>query len=147
MKPTPSSRRTLRQLVSGCALSAMLLAQNAAAFTIAQNPPFLPTPLPPNIVLTFDDSGSMRWAFNPETICSVERDSDTRGARRTKSAAFNALYYNPELTYDPPLKYDSSTGNYTPYTTSFAAARINGFNETIRIEDYHLTTRHIFILR
>jgi len=130
MKPTRSNRPTLRQWVSGCSLSAMLFAQNASAFTIAQNPPFLPTPLPPNIVMTFDDSGSMRWAFNPESICNIELDVGTRGARRTKSAAFNALYYNPAVTYDAPLMYSASTGNYTAYTTGFTAARINGFNSS-----------------
>ncbi len=128
MKPTRFNQPPLRSLLSGCTLSAMLFVQNAAAFTIAQTPPFLPTPLPPNIVMTFDDSGSMRWAFNPETICTIERDSATRGARRTKSSAFNGLYYNPTITYDPPLNYNGTTGSYTPYTTSFTAARINGFN-------------------
>ena len=135
MKPTRLNRPTLRALVTSCALSAMLFGQNATAqfvpeFTVAQTPPFLPTPLPPNIVMTFDDSGSMRWAFNPESICDIELSTTTRGARRTKSSAFNALYYNPAVTYDAPLNFDAATGNYTQYTTSYAAARINGFNSS-----------------
>lgn len=121
LNPLRPTRPTLRQLISGCALSAMLFAQNAAAFTVAQNPPFLPTPLPPNIVLTFDDSGSMRWAYAPDGICG---DHQTR---RFKSSSFNPLYYNPGVRYDPPVKYNSSTGQYTEYTTSFTAAKVNGF--------------------
>ena len=121
MKPTRSNRPTLRQLISGCSLSAMLLAQNAAAFTIAQNPPFLPTPLPPNILMTFDDSGSMRWAYAPDSICG---EHDTR---RVKSSSYNPLYYNPTVRYDPPVKYNSTNNTYSEYTTSFTAAYVNGF--------------------
>jgi len=81
------TRRMLSRLVCGGALSAMVWAQNAAAFSIAQVPPFLPTPLPPNIMLTFDDSGSMRWAYAPDDICG------DHATRRAKSSDFNPLYY------------------------------------------------------
>ena len=121
MKPTRSNRPTLWALVSACMLTALLIGQNATAFTVAQNPPFLPTPLPPNIVMTFDDSGSMRWAYAPDSMCTEY------ASRRVKSGDYNPLYYNPTLTYDPPVSYNASTGTYTALTTSFTAAYINGF--------------------
>jgi type IV pilus assembly protein PilY1 len=72
-------------------------------------------------MLTFDDSGSMRWAYAPDDICG------DHATRRAKSADFNPLYYNPNVRYDPPLSYNAATGTYTEYTTSFTAAKINGF--------------------
>jgi len=86
------SRSTLRPLIRGCVLLGMLLAHGAVLaqpMEIATAPPFLPTPAEPNIVLTLDASGSMRFAKTPHSICSIETDPKTRGARRTKSSAFN----------------------------------------------------------
>jgi len=119
MKPRRSLRSMFRQVVSAGALSAMLFAQNAAAFSIAQNPPFLPTPLPPNIVMTFDDSGSMRWAYAPDSMCGEN------ATRRAKSSDYNPLYYDPKIKYEPPLSY--SAGAYTEFTTGWPLAYINGF--------------------
>lgn len=122
MKKSRSDRLPLRRLVGVCAL---LVAQGAAAFTISNNPPFLPTPLAPNIVITFDDSGSMRWAYAPDQLCA---DHSTR---RAKSSDYNPIYYNPRSRYDPPVNYNAASGTYTTYSTSFKTAYINGF-ETSR---------------
>lgn len=111
---------TTRRVVAATALSAMLFMQNAAAFTISNNPPFLPTPLSPNIALTLDDSGSMAWAYVPDGL------QTSNGTRRFKASVFNPLYYNPDTVYPPPV---DATG--TALTTSFTTAPINGFaNDT-----------------
>jgi type IV pilus assembly protein PilY1 len=116
----------VRRITRSCAgLSLALLAFAAQATTLADTPPFLPTPLAPNIVLTLDDSGSMRWAYAPEDMCDIERVSSTYGARRTKSADFNSLYYDPKVRYDPAV---NATG--TALTTSFTAAYINGLYQS-----------------
>src|SRR5882762_9620783 len=116
----------LKRFSCGVAFLALtLLGSGAQATTLAQTPPFLPTPLAPNIVLTLDDSGSMRWAYAPEDMCDIERVSSTYGARRTKSADFNSLYYDPKVRYDPAV---NATG--TALTTSFTAAYINGFYQS-----------------
>ncbi|MFN3564488.1 MAG: pilus assembly protein [Burkholderiaceae bacterium] len=117
MKKSRSDRFPLRRLLGVCAL---LLAQGAAAFTISNNPPFLPTPLSPNIAVTLDDSGSMAWAYVPDTLWSFA------GTRRFKSAAFNPLYYNPDTVYPPPV---DASGN--PLATSFTNAWINGFADGV----------------
>ncbi len=119
MKKSHSDRFPWQRLLGVCAL---LVAQGAAAFTISNNPPFLPTPLAPNIVITFDDSGSMRWAYAPDQLCV---DHSTR---RAKSSDYNPIYYNPRSRYDPPVSYDAASGTYTTYSTSFTHAYINGFD-------------------
>jgi type IV pilus assembly protein PilY1 len=110
-----------RLACSAAVLVLTLTGFGANATTLAESPPFLPTPLAPNIVLTLDDSGSMRWAYAPEDMCDIENDSSTRGARRTKSSDFNSLYYNPKFRYDPAVN-----ANGTALTTSFTAAYVNG---------------------
>lgn len=117
MTGTSATRSVARRLTAAVALSAMLYGQTVAAFTISNSPPFLPTPLPPNIVVTLDDSGSMRWGYAPDALCSAH------STRRAKSADFNPIYYNPRIRYDPPVRADG-----TPLTTSFTKAWINGFN-------------------
>jgi type IV pilus assembly protein PilY1 len=107
----------VRRLISACALSAMLLAQNAQAFTISQSPPFLPTPPPSNLIISFDDSGSMRWAYAPDGICGQG------SSRRVKSAAYNPLYYDPGVRYPAP-----TNASGTALTTSFTDAYVNGFD-------------------
>lgn len=112
----------LKRLSYGVAsLALVLVSFGAQATTLAETPTFLPSPLAPNVVLTLDDSGSMRWAYAPEDMCDIEKSSSTRGARRTKSSDFNSLYYDPKIRYDPALNADG-----TSRTTSFTAAYING---------------------
>lgn len=96
---------------------------SAAALNISQKPLILSESVAPNILLTIDDSGSMRWAFAPDDIDTLHN------TRRVKSAAFNPMYYNPEVTYRIPTRYDAN-GNEsaTPFTTSFTNAFNNGFN-------------------
>ena len=95
----------------------------AATLNISQKPLILNETVAPNLILTLDDSGSMRWAFVPDSINGLH------STRRAKSAAFNPMYYNPSVTYRIPKRYDSN-GNVsgTPYSTSFTAAYNNGFN-------------------
>ncbi|WP_256662095.1 pilus assembly protein [Pseudomonas sp. F(2018)] len=106
-----------------CAYLSGTLQAGAAVLNISQKPLILSETVAPNLLLTIDDSGSMRWAFVPDNI------NGTGATRRSKSAAFNPMYYNPEVTYRIPTRYDSS-GNTssTPYTTGFSAAFNNGFN-------------------
>lgn len=85
-----------------------------AAVTIDQSPLIIQKPIPPNLVLMLDDSGSMAWDFMPDT------------ASGTNSAS-NGTYYNPNINYIPP-KY-ANGGNYPNAT--FPNAWIDGFNTGI----------------
>ena len=75
--------------------------------------------VPANILLTMDDSGSMRRNYMPETI------EDDDATKRAKASSFNRIYYNPAITYTPAKDKDgASLGN-----ASFTAAWYNGFNQ------------------
>lgn len=56
----------------------------------------------PNILYVLDDSGSMAWDFLPDWANS----SNDALARNND---YNGVYYNPSITYAPPLKYDGSS--------------------------------------
>lgn len=96
---------------------------SAATLNVSQKPLVLNETVAPNLILTIDDSGSMRWAFVPDNISGLSTN------RRVKSSDFNPMYYNPSVTYRIPTRYDSN-GNIstTPYSTSFTTAYNNGFN-------------------
>ncbi len=94
-------------------LSAQALDPNLEPHNV---PLFLSTGVSPNFVITLDDSGSMQWAYVPDSI------NGTTSARRFKSSTFNAQYYNPNTHYLPPLD-----ANGVALTTSFNAAWRNGF--------------------
>lgn len=113
--------------------AALAVSAAAAAFSahaqlnLSPVPAFLPTPLAPNIVLTLDDSGSMRSAFVPDNLCNNNSGNTNANSRRFKSSAFNALYYNPNIRYEPAK---TDTGAYVPgaAVNTFTAALFNGFD-------------------
>ncbi len=84
---------------------------------ISDAPLFVLEGVDPNILLTMDDSGSMAWSFMPNAI------DDDENTKRAKSAVYNKIYYNPEITYDPPVTQDG-TGLAN---ASFTAAWDDGF--------------------
>lgn len=88
---------------------------------VAQQPLSLTESVPPNMIFTLDDSGSMRWAFAPDSM------SADRTTRRAKSSSYNPLYYDPAITYTAPKIIDPS-GVEVELPTSFAAAYNNGFD-------------------
>lgn len=98
---------------------AWLPAPAMAAVAIDQSPLILKKPLPPNLVLMLDDSGSMGWDFmpdagyiNPFTLSSL------------RNASINYVYYDPSVTYLPPVHADG-----TSYPdASFPNAWVNGFD-------------------
>lgn len=80
-------------------------------------PLFLNSSLEPNIVVTFDDSGSMEWAFMPDAIFW------DRNSNRAKSSTFNGVFYNPDVEYLPPL----DSAGVPLADQSFTAASTNGY--------------------
>ncbi|PTQ72473.1 pilus assembly protein [Pseudomonas sp. GV071] len=108
----------------------------ATALNLSQVPLFLTEGVAPNIMVTIDNSGSMKWAFAPDGMNPTTGSTyngytaeQVRTSRRAKSAAFNPLYYNPAVTYTAPysVTYSNGTTTTTPLTTSFTAAYVNGF--------------------
>lgn len=103
-------------------LAGILILSSANAFaTVSQSPLSLTVGVPPNMLLTLDDSGSMRWAFAPDN------KRDLSATRRVKSNTFNPLYYNPSANYRAPIVFDT-LGNESQLSSTFNNARVNGYN-------------------
>jgi type IV pilus assembly protein PilY1 len=133
-----TSRHPLFSLLSPLLLLTALHTSTAAAtaLNLSQVPLFLTEGVAPNIMVTIDNSGSMKWAFAPDTMNPTTGATyngytadQVRTSRRAKSAAFNPLYYNPAVSYTAPysVTYSNGTTTTTPLTTSFTAAYVNGF--------------------
>jgi type IV pilus assembly protein PilY1 len=117
MTKPASSFLSLKSLVLAAAVMLPVSAQTLGASLTPNNVPlFLTTGVSPNFVITLDDSGSMQWAYVPDSI------SGNGSTRRFKSATFNAQYYNPNTQYLQPLD-----ANGVALTTSFSAAWRDGF--------------------
>lgn len=105
-----------------CTLAGVVLLSAADAYAeVAQSPLSLTVGVPPNMLLTLDDSGSMRWGFAPDNMAAAY------ATRRVKSSAFNPIYYDPTVTYRAPIVFDTN-GIERQLSTSFTAAFNNGFN-------------------
>jgi type IV pilus assembly protein PilY1 len=88
----------------------------------------------PNIMFVLDDSGSMLWTHMPDNAADFAGTSSGGTCSTTsttnpcefgyRSSQCNGVYYDPAITYDPPV---TATG--TPYpNSSFTAAWKNGYN-------------------
>lgn len=78
--------------------TAMLLAaQPASAVNISNQPLFLTEGVSPNVMVTLDDSGSMAYAYTPDSISGQASTGNSASAKRYFSATFNPMYYNPRL--------------------------------------------------
>ncbi|MFZ3183016.1 MAG: PilC/PilY family type IV pilus protein [Pseudomonas sp.] len=112
----------LRKLISTLAISSLLVAALNAQAAVSQSPLSLTVGVPPNLLVTLDDSGSMRWAFAPDNLYGLG------ATRRAKSASFNPMYYNPSTTYRIPPRFNADgTPNPTPFSTTFSNAFENGY--------------------
>ncbi|MFN0314500.1 MAG: pilus assembly protein [Burkholderiales bacterium] len=74
----------------------------------------------PNLLFILDDSGSMNWTYMPDGV------SSWTSRVGYKNAQCNGVYYDPNVTYQLPKRYDGT--NYPNAT--FTGAWSNGFNTT-----------------
>src|SRR5690554_4781790 len=97
----------------------------AQAVEVSQQPLMLVESVAPNLIFTLDDSLSMQHSYVPDGL------SDPH-SRRAKSSTYNALYYNPAVTYTRPKQ-----ANGSEFTTSFTSAYVNGFSggTTVNLAD------------
>ncbi|MCL7751032.1 hypothetical protein LV475_05415 [Guyparkeria hydrothermalis] len=120
------SRRGLLTFVSAMTLS-LLTGTAAAAVDVSQSPLIVSEPLPPNIVLLHDDSGSMARNYMPDGLSSAESIS--------QDPAENGVYYDPNARYPAP---PTATGNTYLDVESFPWAPTDVFGSTsvANIESY-----------
>lgn len=88
----------------------------------SQTPLSLTEGVPPNILVTLDDSGSMAWGYVPDSI------SGNHSRRAGRSSIYNPMYYNPDIIYETPKKVTYTGGKLVVTEYSYG---ING--------DYHFT--------
>ncbi len=99
-----------------------------ATLDISQKPLILSESVAPNLIFTLDDSGSMRWAFGPDDAGREDSPSNLRNTRRGMSSTTNPMYYNPNVTYRPPVKLNNDGSEIeNGYTSTFTTAYQNGF--------------------
>ncbi len=103
------------------ALLCLLVAQVASALPAI--PVFLKENVPPNFLLTLDDSGSMAWGYVPDALGALATTNPP--TTRLLAASFNPIQYDPTISYEIPSKADGSR-----YSTTFSAAYIDGFRPT-----------------
>ena len=119
-KKSFNQRLTAGKLFIGAVALAVGAESFSAQHDLSDTPLFTLAGVEPNIVLTMDDSGSMAWSFMPTSV------GDYPSTKRAKSAAFNKIYYDPTVLYEPPVDEDgNSLGN-----ASFTAAWDNGFDKS-----------------
>jgi type IV pilus assembly protein PilY1 len=95
----------------------------------------------PNLMLLYDNSGSMAYTFTPDYIddtstCRTKliMASGTRscivGMPPFNSADFNRQYYDPKVRYLPPVKADGTSYNSqtSANTTGWTVVANDGFN-------------------
>ncbi len=108
---------------------ALTLALGTAPAAIAVTVDLSHTPLvigttmaiPPNIFFILDDSSSMYFEYVPDSV------SNDAASNCFKNAGYNRMYYDPTVTYTPPLMVnaDGTTSSYPD--SSFTSARDDGF--------------------
>ncbi|RMJ01856.1 Neisseria PilC protein [Marinobacter litoralis] len=106
----------------------LLSAQAAVdSVDVDQSPLVVSEPLPPNIVLLHDDSGSMRRSYLP--------DDAPRSGDNFRKPSRNRQYYNPETLYTVPPKADGSWYGSSVFPSGYSdpfasTATINILNDS-----------------
>lgn len=105
-----------------------ILLQTANAYAVSQTPLSLKVGVPPNLILTLDDSTSMNRAFVPDVSGdnNAQDRNDVRVSRRGKSAVFNPMYYDPKIIYQAPTSFNNA-GNEVLLDSTFNKAFMDGF--------------------
>jgi type IV pilus assembly protein PilY1 len=103
----------------------------AQILPLSRSPLFVRPAIDPNIILTFDDSGSMNLGITPNEIEGTYLPSGDAASQcfwrdypHVYSAAANTQYYDPTITYAPPVY-----ANNTSYPNAvFTGAYYDGFD-------------------
>jgi len=125
----------------------LLAGQTDAAVTDLSSTPLVNssnTVVKPNLMYALDDSGSMAWDFLPDYAGTAAGDTTTSNSCKSypggslsltgctngdtpfANSDYNRIYYNPAITYAPPV--DASGVSYTSYGSPWTAVRVDGYN-------------------
>lgn len=141
-----TTHRPFRKI--GCVLIALAFTGRAPATDISTAPLNTysapsSTDVKPNVFFVLDDSGSMDWDFMPDWACapfstqngscsSTGQDpSSSRYEYLFRNSAYNGIYYNPAITYKPPVAVDSTGAvNTTTYPGMTGVSTATGGDAT-----------------
>ncbi|WP_154223355.1 pilus assembly protein [Marinicella rhabdoformis] len=100
---------------------------DASLLQLSHEPLFLNQTVPPAIAVTLDDSGSMAWTYMGA--------NDSNGfVDPTK----NRLYYNPNITYSPPLRADGSSFPQSDPSNAMVDGYPNDMNARVDIRTRYI---------
>lgn len=119
---TPQAHAEGSSLWVGAALAAASTTSTpVAAVELSPTPPNDTQGVAPNIVVTFDDSGSMannymgdnrpfdNGSWSGPWRCAGVINPNITSSSDVRSSAMNGVYYNPNVRYVPPVKADGSS--------------------------------------
>jgi type IV pilus assembly protein PilY1 len=101
----------------------------AAPLSLADAPIFLLTAVDPNIIFTYDDSGSMAWGYMPDALDNAyNATTNPVGNAQNRpigcSSTVNGVYFDPTADYPPGV---DSNGNDLP-NAAWPYAWVNGYD-------------------
>ncbi len=106
----------------------------ASFLDLSHDPLFLDQSVPPAISVTLDDSGSMYWSYMGP--------SGSNGTDFT-DPTLNTLYFDPNITYSPPLKADGSQMPDSNPTAAWVDGYPNNMNDTVDLTKDYITIRRV----
>lgn len=138
-----------KAITAGLLTTGVLFSATTQA-AVSQAPLSLTEGVAPNLIVTIDESTSMDSAYVPDGLGHT-------GERRFRANTFNAMAYNPAITYKIPPSFQRN-GDEKSLSTSFDSAYYNGFKPksgeaknlasdysvayTVRIRDTETTVTH-----
>lgn len=127
MHKTKSLVKTLLSTILSVGVLFAASAAQADENIVSQKPLMLSVGVPPNIILTLDESGSMSWGYIPDTgMTSYVNLIGSYHNRRYHAHNTNPMAYNPHVVYQIPPAFEED-GSKKTLTTSFSNAPANGF--------------------
>lgn len=100
-----------------------------------------PTVVLPNIMFTLDDSGSMDWDFMPDWVGDVYSRASQPDLYR--NSAWNVIYYDPAVTYAPPVHFNAdgslNTTTYPSQGSPWTSVKYDAFG--VRHYSHNVSSR------
>ncbi len=102
---------------------------------LEDQPLFTINSVKPNLMLTLDNSGSMDWQFAPMGT------SANSGKFCYRNSNYNRLYYNPSITYLPPINGDGTRWANASYSSAWPNGFFpDGYGSTVNLSTNFPTT-------
>lgn len=129
-KITKQTIRNVQNVLSILIVASLIQPANSmgAALTLANAPlaNSTTTSVLPNLMFILDDSGSMGWDYLPDWASGAPTEL-------FNNAGYNAVYYNPAITYTPPAFFDSNGAlNTTTYPSQTGMSTASGADSTTK---------------